>query len=113
QLSGVNRFVRLTGGFVVHRRNLIPLVFRNPVDQTEGLFLIFPAARDVTGIVERDAKEVVSHREIRIDSGGALKQRSSGYKIAMVHLRNARRVVLKGLERRSGGFFQRTIQLLD
>ena len=76
QLPGVNRLVQLANGPVVAWRDVVPLELGNPVDQTESLFRIFPAARHVPGILERDAKEVVSHREVRIDRGGALKQRN-------------------------------------
>ena len=114
QLIGVNRFVQLASRLC----SSIAAISSRSYSETRSIkrkacFAVFPAARHVPGIVERDAKEVVSHREIRIDCGGALKQRNSGQKMALAHLGKTRGVVLKSFQRRSGGLFQRTIQLLD
>src|SRR2546427_2257443 len=99
QLMGVNRLVQLASDQgVVLSRDEVPLVFGNPVDRTESLFQIVPAARVVPGIVERLAKEEVSHCEIRIDRSGALKQRYSSQKMPLAHLRISRSVVLKSFQ---------------
>src|SRR5437016_4274054 len=95
QLPGISLFVHLASGPVVVGYDLGPLVLGNPVDQTESLFPIFRAARHLPRLFERDAKAVVSHREIRIDCGGALKQRKTGWKMALAHLGKTCGVVLK------------------
>src|SRR5260370_35469551 len=114
RLMGVNCFVQLASGpVVVGWLDVGSVVLGNSVDQTESLFQIFPGAPVVPGIVEREGKAVVSHREIRIDCGGALEQWNSGQKMAPAHLGMTLGVVLKSFQRRSGSLFQRTIQLLD
>src|ERR1700736_4777305 len=113
QPIGVNRFVRLAIILVVGSRNEVPLKLGNSVDQTESFLCVFPAALYVPGIVERDAEHEVSHREIWIESNGALKQRDSDQKLAQDHLGITRGVVLESFQRRSGGLFERTIQFLD
>src|SRR5271166_5971086 len=109
----VNRFFGLAIKQVVVSRNGVPLKLGDPVDQTESFLCVFPVKRYVPGIVERVAEHEVSHREIWIECNGALKQRDSSQKLALLHLGKTRGVVLQSFQRWSGGLFERTIQLLD
>jgi hypothetical protein len=94
----VNRFVRLAIIRVVGSRNEVPLKLGNSVGQTESFSCVLSAALYVPGIIERDAEHEVSHREIWIECNGALKQRDSSQKLALVHLGITRGVVLESFQ---------------
>src|SRR2546427_4362366 len=77
QSIGVNCFVQLASRLVVAGRNEVPLILGDAVDQRKSLSFVFVTAPYVPCIVGSDGKEEVSHGEIRIQGGGALKQRNS------------------------------------
>ena len=65
------------GCVVVARSNVVTLILGDAVDQRKSLSDVFGLAPCVPGNVESHRHAVVSHREIRIERDGALKQRNS------------------------------------